>query len=168
MKLALVALVALLVLGGGAAGAYFYFSKPAEAAANADQAAHAEETKKEAKKDDHGDGHGGPSSNVSFVRMDPLVLPIIDGSGVNQVVSLVIVLEVDDQFIATEVRRLTPRLKDAYIQNMYGMLNRKASMEGGVLKVSDIKKRLNDVTDKVMGKGAVNDVLLEVVQQRPI
>lgn len=166
MKLALVAIAALLVLGGGAAGAYFYFAQPAEAAAHADEAEEGGKAHKESKKDDHGDGHA--SSNVSFVRLDPLILPIIDGSGVNQVVSLVIVLEVEDQFIATEVRRLTPRLKDAYIQNMYGMLNRKASMEGGVLKVSDIKRRLNDVTDKVMGEGAVNDVLLEVVQQRPI
>lgn len=171
MKMVVIGLAALLLLGGGAAGAYFFFGKKAEASApesaEHEAAAAKEKEKKEAKGDGHGgDAHGG--SSVNFVKLEPLVLPIIDEDGVSQVVSLVIVLEVEDQFIATEVRRMTPRLKDAYIQEMYGVLNRTASMEGGVLKVSEIKKKLNSITAKVMGENQVNDVLLEVVQQRPI
>ena len=69
---------------------------------------------------------------------------------------------------ALEVERLSPRLKDAFIQDMYGALNRKGSMENGVLQVSPIKERLNKISVKVLGKEKVNDVLLQIVQQRPI
>lgn len=165
MKFLCIALIALITLSGNAG--QLSFINQAMAGGKAEAAPHGNEAGKgkkgEAGKEDH-----GSSSAINFVRLDPLVLPIIDGSGVNQVVSLVIVLEAKNQFAATEVRRLSPRLKDAYIQNMYGMLNHKASLEGGVLKVVEIKKMLNKITKKVMGEDAVNDVLLEVVQQRPI
>ena len=163
MKLLVIGLAALVLLGGGAAGAYFYFGQSAEASAP-ELEEHAKHAKKEKKKEK--DGHAG--SSVSFVRMDPLVLPIIDDQGVSQVISLVIVLEVKDQYLATEVRRMSPRLKDAYIQDMYGVLNRHAALDGGVLKVAEIKNRLNRISQNVMGDDVVKDVLLEVVQQRPI
>ncbi len=41
-------------------------------------------------------------------------------------------------------------------------------MEGGVIQVGYIKARLNKVTAKVMGQDRVRDVLLQVVQQRPV
>lgn len=165
MKFVLMALAGLLLLGGGAAGAYFFFDKPAEAAAGpADEAQEAHK----AKKADHGGGHG-EGADVQYVEMQPLVLPIIDDNGVSQVVSLVMVLEVNDVGTAGEVRRLEPRLKDAYLQDMYGVLNKEAAMgDGGVVEVAKIKARLNKVTERVLGKGVVNDVLLQVVQQRPI
>lgn len=161
MKKILMAVLAILVLGGGAASVP---SGPAYAG-SAEAATH-DKPKKAESHDAEGDGHGGAS--VSFVRMAPLVLPIIDNDGVTQTVSLVVVLEVNDEATADEVKMLSPRLKDAYIQNMYGMLNRHAILEGGVLKVADIKAKLNSITQKVMGEDKVNDVLLEVVQQRPI
>lgn len=166
MKKIIIGILALLVLGGGAAGAYFFLLAPKDAVASAPEPEEHEKQAKKEKEKAHDGGHG--SSSVNFVRLDPLVLPIIDGDGVSQVVSLVIVLEVEDQFIATEVRRMQPRLKDAYIQEMYGVLNKKAALEGGVLRVDEIKNRLNAISAKVMGEDTINDVLLEVVQQRPI
>lgn len=156
----MIAVVALLVLGGGGAGAYFYFFTPAEASAPKDG-----EHKKEAKADEDGEGHG---AGVEFVELDPLILPIVDNDGVSQVVSLVVALEVSDAAAAERVKAMSPRLKDAYIQDMYGILNKHAAMKGGVLQVVDIKERLNKATTKIMGKDVVHDVLLQVVQQRPI
>ena len=100
--------------------------------------------------------------------MSPLVLPIVDKNGVSQVISLVVSIEVKDEISAKEVERLSPRLKDAYIQDMYGVLTKQAAMEGGVVQVGYIKNRLNTVTLKVLGKDLVRDVLLQVVQQRPV
>jgi len=80
----------------------------------------------------------------------------------------VVSLEVTDAATAEEVKRLTPRLQDAFIQDMYGALSRKNSMEKGVLQVAPLKARLNRVTTKVLGEGKVKDVLLQVVQQRRI
>lgn len=166
MKKLLIAAGVLLVLGGGGAGAYFYFQKPAEAAADTTIAAG----------HDGGEGHekghatskGGHGQKAEFVELDPLILPIIDNSGVSQVISLVIALEVPDSASKSEVEALTPRLKDAYIQEMYGLLNKHAAMKGGVLQVGYLKERLNSISAEVLGKEKFNDVLLQVVEQRPI
>jgi len=161
MRFAIIALVALLVLGGAGAGAYFYFQQPAEAASSA-SGEHEEASKAHGK-----DGHGTTESG-EFVELDPLMLPIIDEYGVNQVVSLVVVIEVADTATAEEVLKVSPRLKDAYIQDMYGVLNRQVAMNGGVLQVGIIKERLNGITHRVLGEGIARDVLLQVVNQRPI
>jgi flagellar FliL protein len=161
MKLAIIGLLAIFLLGGGAAGAYFYFEQPAEAAVGpADEAAKAAHDAKVAE----------TAENVplQYVELNPLILPVIGERGVTQTVSLVVSLEVPDAATAEEVKRLTPRLQDAFIQDMYGALSRKNSMKKGVLQVAPLKARLNRITTKVMGEGKVNDVLLQVVQQRRI
>ena len=115
-----------------------------------------------AEKEEHATPH------YEYVELDPLVLPIVDKSGVSQVVSMVIALELKELSAADEVRRLSPKLKDAYIQDMYGMLNEHAALKGGVIQVGYIKDRLNKISNDVVGGDKVNDVLLQVVQQRPI
>lgn len=158
MKKALLALVVLLVLGGGGAGAYFYFQQPANAASDASGK---HEKASEAAYDE--DSHKN-----KFVELAPLVLPIIDESGLNQVVSLVVVIEVSNDKKAAKVESLAPRLKDAYIQDMYGILNKHAALRGGVVQVGPIKARLNRISNRVLGSDVVEDVLLQVVQQRPM
>jgi flagellar protein FliL len=164
MKKIIILVVLLLAIGGGAGG-YFYFSKKAEASAGTEAgevaAGHGE------KKAEGGHGEGGGSA-FQYVELDPLLLPIVDKNGVSQVVSLVVALEVNDAAGAEKVKEMTPKLKDAFIQDMYGILNKYAALENGVVQVSMIKKRLNEVTRKVMGEDTVNDVLLQVVQQRPV
>jgi len=159
MKKILVGLVALVLLGGGGAGAYFFFMKPAEASTSEDGVEeHAEN--KHAKDDGHGGG------GLEFVELDPLILPIVDGSGVSQTISIVISLEVEDSYTKDKVLAMEPRLKDAYIQDLYGALNKHAALKGGVLQVDILKARLNKVSAKVAGEDVVQDVLLQVVQQR--
>lgn len=163
MRMMIIAVAALLVLGGGGAGAYFYFSQQAEASAGPEGEAHGDKHAKKEEKE-HKD-----KSHYEFVELDPLILPIVDNNGVSQTVSMVIALEVPDSSAASKVEMLAPKLKDAFIQDMYGMLNRHAALKGGVIQVGAIKKRLNKISDKVMGdEEVVHDVLLQVVQQRPI
>lgn len=166
MKLAVIALLAVLVLGGGAAGAYFYFDKPAEAAGGPlDEAKKAEHEAKAA----HAAKEGEEAVQTQFVALDPLLLPVIDEYGVTQTITMVVSIEVPDEATAKEVEHLTPRLKDAFIQDMYGALSRKNAMnEEGVLKVDTIKARLNKVSVKVLGEEKVKEVLLQIVQQRRI
>lgn len=165
MKLALMGLVLLILLGGGGAGAYFYFfNSPAEAALS-DEAKEAEKAAAK-KKEKEGGAHG--KSATEFVELDPLILPIVDNDGVQQVVSIVVALEVGGPDDADKVKAIKPRLKDAYIQDLYGVLNKHAALKGGVVQVSAIKDRLNKVTHEVMGDETVHDVLLQVVQQRPL
>ena len=153
MKKLIIAVIALLILSGGGFGAYMFFNKPAEAT----------ETKENAKEEKEAAVVVPPS----FVEMKPLVLPVVDREGVSQIISIVISLETDDPAKVEEIKMMQPRLTDAYIQGMYGVLNSQAVMADGVLQVNYIKGKLNSITTKVMGKDKVKDVLLQVVQQRP-
>ncbi|MBI1328026.1 MAG: hypothetical protein GC136_10350 [Alphaproteobacteria bacterium] len=113
---------------------------------------------------------GGEGAEVGpeFVQLSPLILPVVDKNGISQTVSLVISLEVGDKLAADKVTRYSPKLKDAYLQDLYGVLYRKTLMENGVIQIGALKQRLNSLSQKVMGDGVVSDVLLQVVQQRPI
>lgn len=161
MKFVMIAAIALVFLGGGAAGAYFFLNKPAVASAT--EMSEAEKADAAAAKAAH-----EAALEAVFVKLDPLILPIVDSNGVTQTVSIVISIEVADEEAAARVEAMQPRLKDAFLQDMYGMLSQKAVMKGGVIEVAKIKARLNNISHKVMGGDTVKEVLLQVVQQRRI
>jgi flagellar FliL protein len=114
--------------------------------------------------------HGDPAAVAGpiFVELDRLTVPIINQNGVSQTVSMLITVEAQDQATADKITSMKPRLKDAFIQDMYGALSRQAALQGGVIKVDVIKARLNKVTQKVMGPDIVSDVLLQAVLQRRV
>ena len=165
MKYISILLLAIILIGAGGTGGYFFFQKQAVASLGAENA---QAVAAKLKRDKHAKATKAEAANLRFVEMKPIVLPIIDADGVSQVVTLIVSLEVSGDDNEKYVMALTPRLKDAFIQDMYGMLNRKASMDGGVVKVDHLKNRLNKVSAKVLGERKVNDVLLQVVNQRPI
>ncbi len=165
MKYLGILLWSLVLLGAGGAGGYFYFQNTATASFGevSQQAISDKEAEEKAAMEAE-----EAIKNLRFVKLDPIILPIIDSQGVSQVVTLIVSLEVNGDSNAEYVQQLSPRLKDAYIQDMYGVLNRKASMEGGVVKVDKLKERLNRISSQVLGEDRVNGVLLQVVNQRPI
>lgn len=148
VKKLIIAAIALLLFGSAGFMALAFINNPAEAS--------------EAKEE----GEGPPAP--TFVEMKPLVLPVLDKEGVSQIVSIVVSLETDTPEKAKEVEALKPRLTDAYIQGMYGVLSSKEVMADGILQVEYIKGRLNKITSKVLGENKVKDVLLQVVQQRNV
>jgi flagellar FliL protein len=165
MKYIMILLMAVCLLGAGGAAGFFAFQKQAVASLGAENA-----TALAAKKarDKAALGAEEIAKNLRFVKLDPIILPIIDTQGVSQVVTLIVSLEVDSEEKAKRAELLIPRLKDAFIQDMYGVLNRKAATSGGLVKVDQLKARLNRISIKVLGKGNINSVLLQVVNQREI
>ncbi|MFA5591960.1 MAG: flagellar basal body-associated FliL family protein [Micavibrio sp.] len=163
MKLGIIALLAVLILGGGAAGAYFYFDRPAVAsqgpANETAMAAHEEKLQKAA---------DTAQTTSEFVQIDALIFPVIGERGLSQTISLVVTIEAPDTLAAEEVRRLMPRLKDAYIQDIYGSLSRAESMENGAVRIAPLKARLSRISHQVLGEEKVSDVLLQIVHQRPL
>ncbi len=115
-------------------------------------------------------GGGAPAEGggVEFVQLAPLTLPIVDSTGVTQTVNLVVALEVPDAAAAAKVEKYKPRLTDAYIQELYGVLNEHAALKGGVIQIGFIKEKLKKISDKVLGEGIVDNVLLQVVQQQSL
>jgi len=145
--------MALLLLGGGGFGAYMYFGQNKAEAAVGDEVVAEEEAAE------------GEVKEITYVEMMPIILPIIDRDGISQTISMVVSVQVPNEAKAEEVRQNMPRLADAYLSDMYGTLSKQASMEGGVIKVSMLKERLNSITKKVLGEGVADDVLLQVLQQ---
>lgn len=164
MKKIILIAVALLLLGGVGGAAYMFFGgKPAEASVSPG------DLDEQAKKQLNDKEKAEADSKVAFVKMDPLTLPVVNKDGVVQIINISITLEAADAEIAKEIERFQPRLKDAYIQDMYGVLGRKGAIDDkGVIQVERVKERLNKITTKVLGKDKVNGVLLQAVQQRPI
>lgn len=167
MKMVVMALAALLILGGGGAGAYFFVLNPAEPAVELteEEIAQAKAAEEKAAKAAELDAK---LAALQTVDMEPLVLPIVDRNGVQQTVNLVISLEVYDTYAVDKVNMAKPRLKSAFITDMYGLLNQHASKQGGALQISKIKKSLNKVGYRIVGDDVLHSVQLQIVQKRPV
>lgn len=146
MRIITTVALALLVLCGGITGTFFFFNTPAQAASPEKKS----------------------GSGYEVVELSPVILPIVDNNGLRQTVSMVIALEVEGVSAADEIKQMEPRLKSAYITDMYGALSKHAVQKGGVIQVNSLKRRLSRINTKILGKDAVHDVLLKVIQQRPI
>lgn len=105
-------------------------------------------------------------NSVFYVHIDPLVLPVIGNKGVTEVVSLLVKLQVDDQRTVERVNSISPKLNDAYLRSLYGLIDRSVYRNGRFLDVTKIKNRLTKVTETMIGKDIVRDVLIQGVNQR--
>jgi flagellar basal body-associated protein FliL len=130
---------------------------------------HGSEKKEEKKEEKHGEGGGGflsPSSTTFYVRMNPMVLPVIGEKGVDEIVSVVLALEVKDQRTVETVNGMLPKLNDAYVRALYGHIDHSVYRSGRFLDMEKIKSRLMQVTNDLLGKDVVQDVLIQGVNQR--
>ncbi len=112
----------------------------------------------------------GEHPKYDYVSVPPVILPVITQAGLTQQVSLKVQLEVvwGDK---DKVAEYKPRLVDAYIQDLYGALSAGSGlMKNSFVNIAAVKKRLTEDTNKVLGKNSdkVHDVLLQVLQQRPM
>src|SRR5581483_369433 len=86
-----------------------------------------------------------------YVDLAPLVLPVIDGDKVQQVLQFTVTLQVADEKTADHIRAVKPRLTDAYIQDLYGALDRRRVLDGKVLDIERLKDELKRVSVGVLG-----------------
>jgi flagellar basal body-associated protein FliL len=120
--------------------------------------------KKEEKKTEEGGLFS--NSQTFFVRMDPMVLPVINDRGIQEIISILIALEVKDQRDIERVNGMTTKLNDAYMRNLYGKLDKRTYRNGKFLDVNKLKTQLTSITEEVVGKGLVQNVLIQGVTQR--
>jgi flagellar basal body-associated protein FliL len=126
-----------------------------------------------------GGGHGGGGGNKGksseftagedgsrYITMAPMILPVLNDKGIEEIVSVVVSLEVKDQEKMEKVNRLVPKLKDAYMRALYGKLESKAYRNGQFLDINRLKIKITSVTHTIVGHGEVDDVLIQGVNQR--
>lgn len=101
-----------------------------------------------------------------YVKVMPMMLPVIGDDGPEQLVTLIITLEVDKQDDVDLVKKNMPRLTDAYMQKLYGALDKRMVTRGTLIDVELVKKRLDAPTKKILGPDVVKDILVQSIAQR--
>lgn len=95
-----------------------------------------------------------------FIDMDPLALPIFRGNQVAATIQIQIKLETNNQIKADEIIEKMPILTDAFVRDLHGFLPRLLKVKERV-DVLIIKQRLQMVSDKVLGRNMVSNVLVQ-------
>jgi flagellar protein FliL len=152
MKILVLLLVALIFGGGGFGAGWFLFANQGDK--------HEEKVEPPPPP--------APTGPPVFVNIGPLTVPVLGAERIDQFVTLMVALELSDMITAEAVRAQAPRLTDAFLTTIYGSIASGKVMSGGVLDVPQVKSKLGDAASKVLGKDMVRDVLIQIVNQRPM
>ncbi len=148
VKALIVLVLGIVLLGGASYGGWFVYQKYFTP--------HPEKPKKV---------EPPPKPPTAFVRLPPLVVPMIGPSRVEQFVTVVVAVEVilEQQPM---VQANQPRLTDAFLTALYGGVADKSILNGALVNIPAVKAKLKEAAIKVVGKDAVYDVLVQAVTQR--
>lgn len=111
---------------------------------------------------------GEDPNKPRYVKIAPLILPVIGDNGIEQIVSLVVIIEAANKDSAEQIIELSPRLNDAFITDLYGSIDRREMMGNGLVNVAHIKDRLTVLSDKILGKDKYKSILVQGINQRPV
>lgn len=106
-----------------------------------------------------------PKPPTAFVRLPPLVVPVIGATRVEQFVTVVVTMEVvlEKQPM---VQANQARMSDGFLTALYGAVADKSVLNGPLVNIPAVKAKLLEAANKVMGPGVVLDVLVQAVTQR--
>ncbi len=91
------------------------------------------------------------------IEMDPFTMPVIRGGALKGEVTLSIALVVRSGADKFRVWRYQQVLRDAYIKDLHALLSLNLD-DTGFLEGEFIRKRLQGIADKVVGRGFVRSV----------
>ena len=153
MKKILLIVGVLLVLGGGGAAAWFFYVKDMLAAEAGEEG---EEPLPEE-----------PTGPPVYVEFNPMQVPLLGETGVEQMITLVVALQVRDGSVGDNVIEMAPRLNDAFLLELYGSLERgDVMLDNGMVDLRVVKYKLLDAAADVLGEDMIDDVLVQMVSQR--
>jgi flagellar protein FliL len=145
MKLAIIIVVVLVLLGGGGAATWFLVLK--------------EDT-----------GEAPPPEpepiTATFLELDALNVPVIQNGKIQRYILLRVTLDMRDAEVRTLALSYMPKLRDKYINDLYGYFENLPPSEKGV-NINVIKGRMLRVSNSVLGAGAVQKILIQGVFERP-
>ena len=158
---ALVALLAIALLSWSCAPAY--------AAEHAESGGGGEEEggKKGAKDDKDGVITGGRfKGDLIYVHIQPMVVPVINENGAEQIVTMIIDLQVKNFDAADTMHSNMPRVQDAILRTLYGGLGQGTLKKGHLVNIAKIKAKIHTAVELALGQDLVDDVLIQGVAQR--
>lgn len=99
-----------------------------------------------------------------FVSMDPLLIPVILDGEVQSSIYIAFRLQVAEGQQEEATFRL-PQLRDVYMRALYDMVPKQMATRK-TLDLRKLKARLKVITDRVLGEGVVEDVIVVSVFER--
>jgi hypothetical protein len=148
MKKLAVLLVLLLLLGAGAGAGWWFFLR-AQPDPESPQAAAAESL----------------ILATRFIRVDPIVVPVIREGQVTLHVTAVVVVELIDPIPLEDLRKFSRRLRDTFLSELHGIYAIRYVQERGY-DLPVIRERLGLAAERVLGAGTVKAISLEDINRR--
>ncbi|MBI3708882.1 MAG: hypothetical protein HY246_14575 [Proteobacteria bacterium] len=96
----------------------------------------------------------------NFLRMDPLIVPIIRNGTVERHLGFVFLLELADKKFDVKVRELMPRLTNAFVSDLNALATAPRAAESGI-DAATLKRRLIASCQRILGPDIVRDVLVD-------
>ena len=142
---------------------------PAKPSASADTSESSSKAPKDAK-DKKGGGSGlhFGSNDQPYVHVDPIVLPLINGNGAEQLITAVIDLQVKNYDAVDHIHDNMPRVRDAIVQALYSGVGDGSLLIGGMIDVVKAKARVLAALEKALGPDVVTAVLVQEIAQRKL
>ncbi len=157
MKKLLLIGLPLLLLGGGGAW-FFLFSEPAPAGAVAAEARSAAV----------GEGAHGGSESAVFVSIGEIIVPVYNRDKEDNFMVVRLDLQLSGQKGPDEVRKMMPRLLDAYVTTLSTMAGRGEFAIDDSQRNARIKRALQFASDRILGGNVIKEVLLLRAWQQPM
>lgn len=110
-------------------------------------------------------GSGGQSGGTAgagavYVRVAPVVISMLNDGALGGKMSAAFMLEPHDAQAEADIAGAERQLHDAYIQAMH-RLAQKEGRTGELTTIRQVKNQLKKATDRVLGEGRVDDVLIQ-------
>ena len=109
-------------------------------------------------------GSGSTKGKLLLISLDPLAIPIVDNGKIKGKITISLKLHLLDPEVEADVRKLTPKLKDALLNYMYRY--GASSSARGVLKLNTIMDQIQSMTDKQFGKEKIKVLVHSVEHSR--
>jgi flagellar basal body-associated protein FliL len=107
-----------------------------------------------------GGAEAAVSTAPSFLELQPLTIPVVRESAVERMLRVSLTLELAGAEASGRATDALPRLTDAFVVELYGLLGRRQMAERQY-DTGIIKRRLQAVSDRVLGPGTVTNVLVQ-------
>ncbi len=101
-----------------------------------------------------------------YVHLAPMVMPIINENGVEQLVTIVIDIQVKDFDTADLLHSNMPKVMDTIMRALYGGLGDGNLRNGKLVDITKIKNKTTRALKEVITGDGIKDVLIQGVSQR--
>ncbi len=157
MKKIIIIVVVILLLAGGGAAAFFFLqqNETSTAAGEAGEAGQEQAA---------GEVDAKNKDDPNYLDMENLAIPVIRNRRIEKHVILKVSLEMMDDDALEDSKPYMPRLKDAFIKDLYDYYSYQSP--GQKINTEAIKIRLKVAGDKVVGQGKIRKVLIQAAFQR--